>query len=250
MPEQPPENKLTHPCFPQPPDTAVRVWRYMDLGKLVWTLTNRKLWLSRIDLLRDPHEGSTPRLLALERDEWLREHGAGQIVGQLSQDNQNMRTRIYASCWHSGNAESEAMWRLYCPGGQGVAIQTTYQRLVDSIAHDAELYIGLVTYLHYETQSFPPGNFLYPIMHKRNSFAHEREVRLVKTCPGLWGPPATVGPPGITVDWEIEPLIEAIYVGPYAAAYYSEVVQTVVKQFAPNLEPRVRWSEMRAEPVY
>jgi len=65
MAEQPPENKLKHRCFPQPPDTAVRVWRYMDLAKLVWTLVNRKLWLSRIDLLQDPHEGSTPRPLAL-----------------------------------------------------------------------------------------------------------------------------------------------------------------------------------------
>jgi hypothetical protein len=45
---------------------------------------------------------------------------------------------------------------------------------------DDKLYVGCVNYIDYETQSFKVGSILYPVMHKRLSFAHENEVRLVK----------------------------------------------------------------------
>jgi len=250
MTDRLPENKLAHVAFPQPPDAAVKVWRYMNLAKFVWILANRKLWLSRVDLLGDPHEGSTPRALALARDDFYREHGAEQLLRQVPEINQNIRTSTYASCWHWGNNESEAMWRLYCPTGEGVAIQTTYEKLVDSIASDPYLYIGQVTYLDYETDGFPSNNLFYPVMHKRISFAHEQEVRLVKTFSEFWGLPTRIGPPGVVVDWEAEPLIEAVYIDPYAPDYYADVVRTLVSQLTPPLESRVRWSQMRAAPVY
>ena len=95
-------NKLAHPSFPQPEDTSVKIWKYMDLAKLIWALSNRKLYLSRLDLLNDPHEGSTPRLLAKLRDELLLQQGAAQLVEQLPQMNRNNRTSCYVSCWRMG----------------------------------------------------------------------------------------------------------------------------------------------------
>lgn len=32
------------------------VWRYMSFSKFVWTIQNKRLWLSRADLLGDPWE--------------------------------------------------------------------------------------------------------------------------------------------------------------------------------------------------
>jgi hypothetical protein len=244
-------NKLSHPSFPQPPDTSVKIWRYMDLAKLIWTLSNRKLYLSRVDLLNDPHEGSTPRLLAKLRDDLLRQHGAGQsLIDQLPQIYRNNRTSCYVNCWHLGDSESEAMWRLYCPNGYGVAIQTTYQCLVESIVHEPFLYIGRITYIDYETQGFHLNNMFNSIMHKRISFAHEDEVRLVKSLSEYWGLPTRVGPSGITVAWDAEPVVERLFVDPYAAEWYLDVVLSVVKIFAPAIESKTVWSQMKGEPVF
>jgi hypothetical protein len=165
--DSPKENKLEHPCFPQPADASIRVWRYVDLVKLIWLLDNKKLYLSRLDLLNDPHEGSTPALLAAMRDQQLRQFGATDLVTQLPQINQRSRKSLFVNCWHSGNSESEAMWRLYCPDNSGVAIQTTYQKLVQSINSNRFLYIGIIKYLDYERKGFPLNNAFYPVTHKR-----------------------------------------------------------------------------------
>jgi hypothetical protein len=59
------------------------------------------------------------------------------------------------------------MWRLYCPDNSGVAIQTTYQKLVQSINSNRFLYIGIIKYLDYERKGFPLNNAFYPVTHKR-----------------------------------------------------------------------------------
>jgi hypothetical protein len=244
------ENKLEHPCFPQPVDATVKVWRYLDLPKLIWLLENRKLYLSRLDLLNDPHEGSTPRLLASMRDEHLRTVADGKLAAEMPRINLQNRNSTYVSCWHYGQIESEAMWRLYCPGSGGVAIQTTYEKLAQSIEAEPSLYIGCVTYIDYETEGFPLDNMFYPVMHKRISFAHECEVRMVKTESKYWGLPERIGPPGLEIEWNAESIIDEIYVNPYAPDYYHEVVSTIVRRIVPELETHVRWSPMRAAPVY
>lgn len=247
---EPKEDKLKHPCFPQPVDTSVRVWRYLDLAKFIWLLEKRQLYLSRLDLLNDPHEGSTPRLLAMLRDQQLREWGAEELAVQMPGMNQRSRKSLYVNCWHFGNNESEAMWRLYCPGDGGVAIQTTYQRLVASVEADPYCYIGTVTYIDYETQGFPLNNFFYPVMHKRISFAHEQEIRIVKTLREFWANQERESPAGTSIDWSPEDTLEAIYVNPYAPEFYHEVVGAIVRHVAPQLEGRIRWSQMRAGPAY
>jgi hypothetical protein len=177
MTEQTPQNKLTHPCFPQPQDTSVRVWRYLDLAKFIWILENQKLWLSRLDSLKDPYEGSTPTVLSAARDQLFPEPAWEQFRNQQKQLNRNNRAYTYVSCWHLGNAESEAMWRLYCQDKQGIALQTSYKKLVESIAHDPYLYIGYVTYIDYEHEWwFPDNNMFYPLMHKRVSFAMNKRL--------------------------------------------------------------------------
>ncbi len=245
------KNKLAHPSFLQPGDTSAKVWKYMDLAKLIWALSNNKLYLRRVDLLNDPHEGSIPKLLAKLRDEFLTQQGVpAQFLAQQQEIGRSNRSSCYVSCWRMGNSESEAMWRLYCPNGYGVAFQTTYQKLVDSIAHESALYIGCVRYIDYEREGFHLDNIFNSIMHKRVSFSHENEVRLVKTLPDYWGLPVRVGSPGITVDWSVDNTAERLFVDPYAGHWFLDVVTTVVGTYAPKLVDKIQWSEMRGEPSY
>ena len=102
----------------------------------------------------------------------------------------------------------------------------------------------------YESQGFPLNNLFYPVMHKRVSFAHEQEIRLVKTLSEYWGLPERTGPPGIEIPWAVESVVDSIYVNPYAPDYYQAVVTSVVRRVLPILEDRVKWSQMRGAPVY
>ena len=274
--------KLENPCFTQPEDDSIRVWRYLDLAKFIWLLENQKLYFSRLDLLGDPHEGSLPQFvadrfysehlnydLALNYKKLVSEFGSEEgtlrfqamvphliiqtdhMSNQQRSNNKSSSTHYYVNCWHMNNSESEAMWRLYCPNNNGIAIQTTYKKLVESTISDEYLHIGQVKYIDYESEVFPMDNVYYKLMHKRNSFVHEQEVRLIKTeIPQNWGTPQEVCLEGLEFDWAFENIIDAIHVNPYAPNYYLEVILKVVERVAPKLKNRVVWSKMRAEPNY
>jgi hypothetical protein len=93
----------------------------------------------------------------------------------------------HASCWRWGE-ESAAMWRLYCGTTDGIAAQTTFARLRDSIV-DADVCVTLVKYLHYRTQRFTIHEQPYhPAMHKQRAFEHEQEVRVLSVPGGRLQP--------------------------------------------------------------
>ena len=273
-----PYKKLEHPCFAQPKDDSIRVWRYLNLAKLVWLLENQKLYLSRLDLLEDSHEGSLPNITAsqyysehlyhafdINRKRLINEFGEEEgtlkfqemvpnILRQLEQvrsHHQEDRRHYFVNCWNMSNSESEAMWRLYCSDNNGIAIQTTYKKLVESTLSDKNLFIGCINYIDYESHSFPMDNVFYKLMHKRISFAHEQEVRIIKTLtPQSWGTPQEVCLKGFELDWLVESIVDTIHVNPYAPNYFFDVVRNVVKRTFPQLEERVVWSKMRAAPQY
>jgi hypothetical protein len=240
--------RLSHPCFPQPPDPNVKVWRYMDLAKLISIIQSRELYLARLDHLADPYEGSTTQLTATGIDTFLKNVGSQNSYKDLSGFYRKSRESTFVSCWHTNEHESEAMWRLYAGLGGGIAVQTTYAKLVNSIEQFGEVYIGLVRYIDYSTALFPDANAFYPVMHKRASFAHEREVRLV----WYWGAPLEPdsSPISLSIPWDIEAFAEQIFVDPYAPAYYFEAVKAILSSMAPSLASRLAWSKMKIDPVF
>jgi hypothetical protein len=85
---------------------------------------------------------------------------------------------IAVNCWHANEHESDAMSRLYLPGGEGVAVQSTCSLLAQALDRSPrEIFLGAITYIDYETATFPHDNILYRFTHRRQSFAREREVR-------------------------------------------------------------------------
>lgn len=50
-------SRLPHPSFTHPDDLTSKVWRYMDLAKLVSLLSSRELFLTSLSNMEDPHEG-------------------------------------------------------------------------------------------------------------------------------------------------------------------------------------------------
>lgn len=237
--------RLKHPSFPQP-NRDIKVWRYMSLAKLISLIETKSLYLTRIDRFADPYEGTLTARTAAGIDMFLKNFGSPNGFAELRKIFQESRKETFVSCWHANDHESEAMWRLYCGSGSGVAIQTTYSKLVRSIEHQYDVHIGLVRYIDYEEGIFPDANTFSPIMHKRTSFSHEHEVRLVQCS--VPPPESEVPLESLTVPWDIQVYADRIFVDPYAPAYYFEAVKSVLSAMCPPLSSRLEWSQMKAIP--
>jgi hypothetical protein len=237
-------HRQPHPSFPQPDDGAVQVWRYMDLPRLISLLTREELILTRADLMMDRFEGAIPEHVFRK---WSatpeRQHELTELRAQ-------MRAGVYISSWHENRRESEAMWRLFCGAGEGVALSTTYAKLDAALAACPDAQIGRVTYVDYQGEGWQDAylNALTPFMLKRASFEHEREIRVLQRRP-LDAEPSEP-PPAIGLKWTIADAVDQVWVSPYAERWYFDVVQTVLRHFAPALAPRLTWSEMTASPWF
>jgi hypothetical protein len=107
--------------------------------------------------------------------------------------------------------ESVAMWKMYLKSDQGVAIQSTAQRLKDCLATSrSDLKIGEVEYLDYDTDILTD-----PIFCKRKSLVYERELRAY-IFDGEQALSDAPPPPGLTVSVDLDALVEKIYVSPTA----------------------------------
>lgn len=82
------------------------------------------------------------------------------------------------------------------------------------------------------------------VMHKRQAFEHEREVRLVTSMPA-----GDNNPSGRLVKVDIKRLILELHVSPFCPAWYFDVVNSVVGKYAQCLVERVRWSRMKGVPL-
>lgn len=241
-------NKLEHECFSQPINPETKVWRYMDISKFIDILSRNSLFLSRLDLLGDAHEGSITRINHEARQVEFEKHGITQMITELEKSSKKTNKSMFINCWYCDDYESEAMWKLYCPNNQGVAIQTTYKDLVDSVDYDEQMYIGAIKYIDYESEWFPTGNIFYPVMHKRKAFEYEKEIRLVKTSPDLWQMKENELPFGIHCEWDINKVVENIYVNPYAQNWYYEIVKNIINKY--NCEFNIKWSTLKGLPYY
>jgi hypothetical protein len=156
--------------------------------------------------------------------------------------------------------ESAAMWKLYVPSGEGVAIQSTFKRLAKSfdLCTRDDVFIGQVKYIDYDTEWFPEDSIFYPFLHKRKSFEHEHELRaIISRYPWKntyeW-PPSEIDlkqeafVDGEYVDVDSDTLVERIFVSPEGQRWFSDLVKSVVNNY--NLSKEVVQSSLDSSPVF
>lgn len=102
---------------------------------------------------------------------------------------------LYGQCWTLHTA-SDAIWRIYSNGTDGVRIRSTVGKVFDSLARErkfgpaGETHIGRVSYLSdrglkkFAATHFLGGNLnsrsvAQTLTIKRKAFLHEKEVRLI-----------------------------------------------------------------------
>jgi len=144
------------------------------------------LYFARADTLGDPFEGTWTKatlayLAGSEEARDLPTEAKAAYRGLVAAT--RMCTAL--SCWHANDHESAAMWKLYLSSGEGVAVRSSFNRLVGSFPRYHQepnallIYAGLVSYVDYDTEIIPLNNAYWPFVHKRMSFQHENEVRAV-----------------------------------------------------------------------
>lgn len=211
-----------------------RLWRYMDFTKFVAMLATKTLHLCRIDELGDSFEGALPPLnIGTRRGFFADEHERRH--GELTLVNFDERKCYYVNCWHGSDAESDAMWKLYVRGNEGVAIHTTFGRLQKAIEQAQEsVWVGKVIYPDdFVWHSMPDDAMFYACMTKRKCFSHESEIRMV-----WWNEEAHAsgrpGERGRAILCDLDMLIEKVVLAPTKHRWFKAIVEDVLDKYCVN----------------
>jgi len=240
-------------------DERAVLWRYMDFSRLISLLEDRALYFARSDLMGDPWEGALSHVdQAMEEEPYA---GTGVTAGQVAR---RLRPMVYMNCWHASEHESAAMWGLYQRDGRGVALRTTWGNLTSSLRTTWPIRGGAVRYVNYRETVIPSTSLFSTYMHKRESFSHEKEARLLLWSVEGGGPrefeetqdedegtvmvPLGADPVGYAVPVDVDVLAPRIYVAPEAPGWYSELLSKVFARY--EVDWPLQQSDLARDPVW
>ena len=228
-----------------PLDTVL--WRYMDFTKFISMLVTNRLWLARADCLGDAFEGWMPAPRAEDYDGLLAE----QLLEQdrkLFKNLPELRKSFYANCWHANKGESDAMWKLYVKGGEGIAIRTTVRDLKAALNDAAEtLHLADVLYRDHKAKPRIGSTMPLACMTKRECFQHEREVRLfyIDERPEANSTNA-IHPEGIAIKCNMSALIKTVHVAWSKPHWLKPIVKDILEKY--NIQAEVEELDLTSEP--
>lgn len=211
-----------HKSFIEPDSDDLKLWRFMGLDKFTSMIQQKSLILSNLELMiaGDPYEGMLPKSSYVHRkwrslqdcpaeaQELIRTKMNSERNNELAaiKDVQSAketainssflyRKLFYVSCWHQNQKESAAMWDLYSNRDAGVSIVTDVKTLMDALPGlyvvdsqwpHQDIYCGMVRYADYDDPSFKIDftNVFDLVAHKRLSYEHEKEFRLIYYADG------------------------------------------------------------------
>ncbi len=234
-------------CIP-PDNEEIKIWKYMDLTKLLSILETHCLWFSNVTALEDPLEGFLNRatvkaLRNIPKDLPILEYTKKQMTVEANlKVMKEARDFLNVCSWHMSDYESAAMWQLYLKNNDGIAIQSTFKRLRDSIIDpDIEVNIGVIKYVDEDTEIINWTNIFDYALHKRKSFEHEKELRAVVL--------SRVDNSGGEVQVDLAKLIERIFIAPNASNWTFELIKKIIKRYGLK-EDLLEQSKLYESPLY
>ncbi|MGG0650960.1 DUF2971 domain-containing protein [Bacillus mycoides] len=237
-------------------ENNAKLWRFMDFTKLVSILSTNSLYFRRSDKFKDVFEGrifgleeNHRRLESMEisgdRDEVIKR--SESYLKDTLELSDYEREHDFINCWHLNEYESAAMWDLYAESGQGVAIQTTFGRMKQSLLNcEKDIHIGKVKYIDHKLERNFHGDTLRPFYTKRLSFKHEEEVRLVYEALDDREISLDIlkyrNVFGVKMKVNLFELIERVYVSPDAEPWFVDIVKVILEKF--NIDVEVIHSDL------
>ena len=260
------ETVVRHVFSPRPyeaPPKNSHLWRYMDFTKYVSMLSSSGLYFSRADRFDDHFEGA--KGIISRKDEWdkhylsffeeiiknppedneckLSKHEIKRetirLLRELEKGGELQRKKVFISCWHENEYESEAMWKLYSSYmDNAIAIKTTYSSLYKALGKNPSIYIGRVKYIDYSKNYAGVNDSFW---RKRKSFSYENEVRAIihdHECKAR----------GKIIECDLDTLIEELYVSPSAPTWFVSLINDVNNKY--GLDVEVSPSNLNEQPFY
>lgn len=219
-------------------DEGLRLWRYMDLARLVSLLETKAIWLARADTFRDKHEGRFPdemRTLAEKAYESFPPDDPSPVKN-VEDFQDYLLKNTFISCWHKNIDENMAMWEIYGRDTNAVAVQTTVGRIRDGTdSSDLNGHSLLLQPVVYQRAEDVLGVLLYEdcFFRKRPHFAFEQEVRISLDTYSRVNPTKNT-PYGHRLRCSINTFIESIYIHPDSATWLLDVVNSITTRYQVN----------------
>jgi len=194
----------------QPKDKTPYLWKFFDLHRFIYLLTEKKLFFTRLDKLEDPFEGVATKFLRrdaefadvptkfsdfdksvplTERRRLLNEKKLHEYAKQT--EVQKAQTTQYVNCWFASDRESMAMWNLYS-NKDSVAVKVNFKKLKKQLKNSFDDFqisrrygtniIGeQITYLKLNPFDVltPKQTMKYTALKKDISFQYEQEYRFL-----------------------------------------------------------------------
>jgi hypothetical protein len=242
MPYEPHANLI------QPEDNNAYIWRFIDLPKFLDMLVTGSLYFTRGDMFEDPYEGMPP-------DEYMEAvRRGGTNIGSVQHQTRmfhHYRADFFINCWHMSDHESAGMWKLYAGVDAGIAIKSTYSRLLHAFKDTPErFYLGLTSYDH--NHVFGPTNPFKFSSYKRPAFGHEREVRAMiwrtsdrgfqpiedVDSPVQWPLPVRPGEKGIHLATSLSQLITEVVLSPSTPPWFPAILRDVIGKYGYSFQVR------------
>lgn len=265
--------------------------RFVDLPKFLQLLVKERLFFPSLDQLAkgDPFEASISNRVKYEQmDLAALRNRALQLLDQIphdvmarnaherrkralklldSMDNdllidsiidleiRQFRSGIVCSCWHEGDGESDAMWKIYA-AHPGVCIESTVGRLKESFeniyildngvvsARPSALEIARVEYVGDQWPGFiEPFYFDRPWLLKRKAFEHEKEVRISHTVSNM-----VTGRKGLNFQVHLDRLLETVVLSPFNPTWVNDVIISTIGAVRPTISCGLSISRHMTEP--
>lgn len=229
------------------------IFRYTDLWKFVSLLTEKTIYLCRVDLLQDHYEGFylNDYIEYLKKTlQTLKINNPEKELTSILSHLDGLRTTMYVNCWCLKSHELATMWEAYCKNENeefGIAIQSNIGKLKKAFSASKEpIRIGKVHYLNYRKSSSvflssiasidnkkKPSSMVLdtvfsPFLYKQQYWKDERELRCL-----LWKPELFLEkkecPTGFHIPINIEDLIQTIYTDPRAPKSFVVEIKDLVR---------------------
>jgi hypothetical protein len=123
----------------------ISITRYFSLSKFLDLMENRTLFFASIATLKkqDRFEGVmslSHRELEKFFDNFFSNRGIKKADDLIAD------SKSFASCWHLGNTENYAMWKIYGGRNDSIAISSNIGCLVDSIRQEECHFLNIVSH--------------------------------------------------------------------------------------------------------
>mgnify|MGYP003590209475 FL=1 len=248
----------------------MKIWRYMDLAKFISIMSNKSLYFTSFSKFDDPYECYLPEVYnkpintLIENNSQKIYEKAKTIIKKfeneypekyldamknissiyesslLSYKNsvRELRDKFGVSCWHINEYENESLWKIYTNQGQGIAIETTVEKLKQSLQFHRKITFDKVRYEDFNTTIFEKNHKNYLGYIKRKAFEYENEFRAVVLLDENYFEKGCY----IKVDLDI--LIEKIHISPAMPKYFLESIKYLCQGELSFLQDRIAQSSL------